>query len=71
MYPPADAVLDALEIAIEGEDAVEGEYVVVWVSSGDDDSSSSSSDDAELEPLVEALQALLEYGTDGSDDDQN
>ncbi|CAL1356320.1 unnamed protein product [Linum trigynum] len=66
MYPPAGAVLDALEIAIEGENAVEGEDAVIWVSSSDD--SSSSSDEPGLEPFVEALQALLEYGSDDDGD---
>ncbi|CAL1406868.1 unnamed protein product [Linum trigynum] len=64
LFPPAGAVLDALEIAIEGEDAVEGEDVI-WVSSSGD---SSSSDDSGLEPFVESLQALLEYGSDADGD---
>ncbi|CAL1382736.1 unnamed protein product [Linum trigynum] len=58
LFPPAGAVLDALEIAIEGEDDV------IWVSSSGD----SSSDDSGLEPFVESLQALLEYGSDDDGD---
>ncbi|CAL1391466.1 unnamed protein product [Linum trigynum] len=70
LYPLAYHILDDLEIAVEGENAVEGETDVVWVSSSSDDSSSSgSSDDGPgLEPFVEALQALLEYGSDDVSD---
>ncbi|CAL1413030.1 unnamed protein product [Linum trigynum] len=61
MFPSSDVVMDALEIAIEGEDDV------LWISSdteSDSGSSSGADDVAELEPFVMALQALLEYGSD-------
>ncbi|CAL1410282.1 unnamed protein product [Linum trigynum] len=64
LYPPAYHVLDVLEIAVEGEN---NDNDIVWVSSGS--SSSGSSDDGPgLEPFVEALQALLEYGSDDASD---
>ncbi|CAL1400754.1 unnamed protein product [Linum trigynum] len=59
MFPSAHDVMDAIEIPNEGEDGG-----VVWISSSDSSSSSSDSDDGpNLEPFVEALQALMEYGS--------
>ncbi|CAL1381369.1 unnamed protein product [Linum trigynum] len=65
MFPTSHDAMDALEIPNEGEDGG-----VVWISSNSNSDSDDNDGDNDplLEPFVESLQALMEYGPEDVDD---